>query len=132
MHTIDHQGHLAAGNREPEWQLFNQTEAYFLHPGVSPDLAGCWHCLSGSMTPSRTQDPSVFSLYHSRHVDFSILSLSSCVCKMFLIAPGKTRQEQVVQQIVGADAGKGKKQTEFTSFIKEKKNHNPDNKSDEA
>lgn len=40
---------------------------------------------------------------------------------MFLIAPGKTRQEQVVQQIVGADAGKGKKQTEFTSFIKEKK-----------
>lgn len=40
---------------------------------------------------------------------------------MFLIAPGKTRQEQVLEQIVGADAGKGKKQTEFTSFIKEKK-----------
>lgn len=40
---------------------------------------------------------------------------------MFLIAPGKTRQEQVVEQIAGADAGKGKKQTEFTSFIKEKK-----------
>lgn len=40
---------------------------------------------------------------------------------MFLIAPGKTRQEQVLEQIVGADAGKGKKQTESTSFIKEKK-----------
>lgn len=36
---------------------------------------------------------------------------------MFLIAPGKTRQEQ----IVGVDAGKGGKQTVFTSFIKEKK-----------
>ena len=36
---------------------------------------------------------------------------------MFLIAPGKARQEQVV----GADAGKGGKQTEFTNFIKEKK-----------
>ena len=43
---------------------------------------------------------------------------------MFLIAPGKTRQEQVLEQIVGADAGKGKKQTEFTSVIKEKKKNN--------
>ena len=43
---------------------------------------------------------------------------------MFLIAPGKTRQEQVLEQIVGADAGQGKKQTEFTSFIKEKKKKN--------
>lgn len=71
-----------------------------------------------SVAPSRTQAPSIFSLHHSRHVDFSILSLSSYVRKMFLIAPGKARQEQVV----GADAGKGGKQTEFTTFIKENKN----------
>lgn len=36
---------------------------------------------------------------------------------MFLIAPGETRQEQVI----GAYADKGEKQTVFTFFIKEKK-----------
>lgn len=89
LYDIDCQDHPAMGNREPGWQLFYQTGIYFLHIRVSPDLAGFWHCISGAGTPSRSLAPSIFFLHHSRHADFSIISLLSCVCKVFRTAPGK-------------------------------------------